>query len=110
MYKKTGWETLAERRRQKSLSFIYNIVNNNAPFYLIDLLPIRVVYASNNILRNKNNYKIPFTRLCSFEASFYPLRKQACSNILKILQPKKENFQIKHSDIFHNSSQSIDCG
>ena len=32
------------------------------------------------------------------------------SNILKILQPKKENFQIKHSDIFHNSSQSIDCG
>ena len=38
------------------------------------------------------------------------LRKQAYSNILKILQPKKENFQIKYSDIFHTSAQNIDCG
>ena len=29
--------------------------------------------------------------------------------ILKILQPKKENFQIKNSDIFHISAQNIDC-
>ena len=29
------------------------------------------------------------------------LRKHAYSNILKILQLKKENFQIKNSDIFH---------
>ena len=36
--------------------------------------------------------------------------KHAYSNILKILQPKKENFQIKNSDIFHISSQNIDCG
>ena len=26
------------------------------------------------------------------------------------LQPKKENFQIKNSDIFHVSTQNIDCG
>ena len=32
----------------------------------------------------------------------------AYSNILKILQPKKENFQIKNSDVFHISAQ--DCG
>ena len=31
------------------------------------------------------------------------------SNILKILQPKKENFQIKTFDIFLISSQNIDC-
>ena len=30
--------------------------------------------------------------------------------ILNILQPKKENFQIKNSDIFHISAQNIDCG
>ena len=30
--------------------------------------------------------------------------------ILKILAPKNENFQIKYSDIFHISPQSIDCG
>ena len=29
---------------------------------------------------------------------------------IEILQPKKENFQIKNSDIFHISSQKIDCG
>ena len=40
----------------------------------------------------------------------YTLRKHAYSNILKILQPKKENFQIKNSDIFHISAQNIDCG
>ena len=39
------------------------------------------------------------------------LRKHAYSNILKILPPKIENFQIKKkSDIFHISAQNIDCG
>ena len=38
------------------------------------------------------------------------LRKHAYSNILKILSPKNENFQIKFSDIFHISAQNIDCG
>ena len=38
------------------------------------------------------------------------LRKHAYSNILKILAPKNENFQIKYSDIFHISAQNIDCG
>ena len=38
------------------------------------------------------------------------LRKHAYSNILKILQPKKENFQRKKSDIFYLSAQNIDCG
>ena len=38
------------------------------------------------------------------------LQKHAYSNILKILKPKKENFQIKKSDIFHISAQNIDCG
>ena len=30
--------------------------------------------------------------------------------ILKILPPKNENFQIKFFDIFHISTQNIDCG
>ena len=40
----------------------------------------------------------------------YSLRKQAYSNILKILPPKDENFQKKNSDIFQISPQNIDCG
>ena len=38
------------------------------------------------------------------------LRKHTYSNILKILLPKTEKFQIKNSDIFHISAQNIDCG
>ena len=38
------------------------------------------------------------------------LRKHVYSNILRILTPKNENFQIKISDIFHISAQNIDCG
>ena len=38
------------------------------------------------------------------------LRKHTYSNILKILKPKKDNFQIKTFDIFHISAQNIDCG
>ena len=48
---------------------------------------------------------------CSQNLLFgYPLQKLAYSNILKILQPKPENFQIKNSDIFHISAQNINCG
>ena len=45
----------------------------------------------------------------SVSGQLRPLRKHAYSNILKILQPKNENFQIKSSDIFHISAQNIDC-
>ena len=38
------------------------------------------------------------------------LRKHTYSNILKILPPKHENFQMKNSDIFPSSAQNIDCG
>ena len=42
-------------------------------------------------------------------ASGSALRKHAYSNILRILPPKNENFQIKNSDIFHISAQNINC-
>ena len=38
------------------------------------------------------------------------LRKHAYSNILKILPPKNENFQIKILILFHISAQNIDYG
>ena len=41
---------------------------------------------------------------------FLALRKHAYSNICKILQPKKELFQIKNSDMFHIPAQNINCG
>ena len=41
--------------------------------------------------------------------SIFSLRKHAYTNILKILPPKTEIFQIKNSAIFHISAQNIDC-
>ena len=38
------------------------------------------------------------------------IMKTGLFKYIEILQPKKENFQIKNSDIFHISSQNIDCG
>ena len=38
-----------------------------------------------------------------------PLRKHAYSNILRILPPKNEDFQMKNSVSFHISAQNIDC-
>ena len=45
---------------------------------------------------------------CTSSLSFFPLRKQAYTNILKISQPKNEKFSDKNSDIFHISAQNID--
>ena len=47
--------------------------------------------------------------LCHFVIIiFIPLRKHAYSNILRILPPKNETFQMKESDSFHISAQNID--
>ena len=52
-----------------------------------------------------------YKKLDNFEKRpFFSLQKYAYSNILKILPPKYENFQIKNSDILHISAQNIDCG
>ena len=45
-----------------------------------------------------------------FVCPSFALRKQAYSNILKILPPKNENFQIKILIFSHISAQNIYCG
>ena len=55
------------------------------------------------------------TKIMSFEngrhtTHNFSLRKHAYSNILKILSPKIEIFQLKNSNSFHVSAQNIDCG
>ena len=55
-------------------------------------------------------YKSQLKWFCNWMRNLISLRKHACSNILIILPPKNENFQIKSYDIFHISAQNIDCG
>ena len=46
----------------------------------------------------------------TFVSFWSTLREHAYSNILKILSPKNESFQMKNSGSFHISAQNIDCG
>ena len=46
------------------------------------------------------NIMVGFLFLCHY----------AYSDILKILPPKNENFQLKNPNIVHISAQNIDCG
>ena len=48
--------------------------------------------------------------VCGIQYMASALGKHAYSNILKILQSKKENFPIKNPIFFHISSLNIDCG
>ena len=57
----------------------------------------RLSYGGLTVLRKGQSYETQ------------PLQKHAYSNILKILQPKMENFQIKNSDIFHILLKTLDC-
>ena len=60
LYTETGWETLAERRKNKKLTLMYKIINNDAPSYLTSLLPHRVNEISNYNLRDNEILKYLF--------------------------------------------------
>ena len=81
LYYETGWETLAERSRRRKLTLIYKIVNNDASSYLRNLLPNRVDETSTYNLRNNNGFVIPFSRLCSYESSFFPSTLKLWNNL-----------------------------
>ena len=58
--------------------------------------------------RHINNNKVQGQSSAPLQS--FSLRKHAYSNILKILPPNNENFQMKNSDIFQISAQNTDCG
>ena len=51
---------------------MYKIINNEAPEYLTNLLPNRVGEQTHYHLRNNQNFEVPYSRLCSYENSFFP--------------------------------------
>ena len=99
-------------RTNRSISFFLFREDNFVRIVLP--LPCTIVFKSteNNIY--KDNQEVPQSRTLVLPSQqkmeSWSLRKHAYSNILKVLQPKKENLQIKNSDIFHISAQNIDCG
>ena len=55
------------------------------------------------------NFGLSYAHISEGTYSHIAAWKHAYSNILKILQLKKENFQIKKSDVFHIIAKNIEC-
>ena len=51
---------------------MFKIVNNETPGYLKIFLPNRVGDQTNYQLRYNQNYEVPYSRLCSYENSYFP--------------------------------------
>ena len=79
--------------------FISNIPRNNKKLPQSSQRPL-----PQEILARANNLRIKRTIV------FFPLRKHAYSNILKILPPKTESFQIKILIFFSYFCSKIECG
>lgn len=62
LYRECGWVTLAERRRQQKLTFMYKSVNGLVPTYISDLIPPSVRELNTYALRNQNDITVPFCR------------------------------------------------
>ena len=72
LYRKCGWLSLAERRRQKKLNFMFKVHHGQVPTYISDLISPLVRDISNYPLRNMNNYSAPFTGTEFFKKSSIP--------------------------------------
>ena len=70
LYEELGWGTLAERREVHKLSFLYKIVNNKAPSYLRDLLP--VMYDGNVRLQRRKTFPPFACKSTVFQKSLLP--------------------------------------
>ena len=59
---------------------MYKIINNEAPEYLTNLSPNIDGDQTHYHLRNTQNFEVPYSRLCSYENSFF-LQLYACGMI-----------------------------
>lgn len=62
LLKETGWQTIEDRRDLQSLSLLYNIIHQEAPSYLINILE-NFKKAGNYELQNMNILRLPHFRL-----------------------------------------------
>ena len=72
LYFETGWEVLAERRKNRRLVMFYKMHKKLCPSYLYNCLPPLVSDTNQYNLRNNDNYTTPRTRLRLSTNSFIP--------------------------------------
>mgnify|MGYP001067214830 CR=1 FL=1 len=71
IYDELKWPKLDERRKENKLKFIHRIINNVAPSYLIDLLPLPDENNPYNLRNNDQQKQFRF-RTTKFQKSLLP--------------------------------------
>ena len=106
LYRETGWETLKDRREQKKLLLLYNMINGHCPEYLSDLLPPLVSEISVYNLRNNRNYSVPPTRLSLYQQSFLPATLSLWNNLDISLResPSSDIFKLRLKLKYRNNN------
>jgi hypothetical protein len=79
LYFETGWETLANRRKNRKWTIFYKIHNKLCPSYLFNCLPPVTSDVNNYNLRNNQNYVPPRCRLRT--SSFIPSAVSLWNNL-----------------------------
>ncbi len=95
IYAETGWEKLSDRRERRKTVLFYNIVNQNVPAYLSDLLPRMVGQRNNYNMRNANDFTIPYCRLRLFQTSFIPASIRLWNNLEADVRESRNPNQFK---------------
>lgn len=72
LYRECGWPSLADRRKQQKMNFMYRSMNDLVPSYITDLIPPVIRETTNYPLRNQNNITQLFCRTELFRKSCIP--------------------------------------
>ena len=102
LYAECGWTSLAERRKQNKLAFMYRSVNRLVPSYTSDLIPPEVRETTNYPLRNQNNIVTPFCRTELFKRSCIPSSVNMWNSLDDSLRNKTSLNSFKYNIKEHN--------
>ena len=105
LYEEVGWERLECRRKKHMLILMYKIINNLAPRYLNNLLPMRVNERAHYPLRSGQNYSTVLARLYNYSHSFIPEGTRMWNSLDLITREIKE-FSIFKSEINKKFTES----
>ena len=106
LYRECGWVSLAEKRRQQKLIFMYKSINGLVPTYVSDLIPPSVGEISTYTLRNQQNITVPLCRTEISRKSCIPSSISAWNSLDIELRnsPSLAHFKYQLKKLQNNSS------
>ena len=81
IFTELGWENMQHRRQLHKCLFYHNIINGNAPQYLIDDLPGHVRDRTRYNLRNRDYSNLYNCKTETFKSSFFPSTTKFWNNL-----------------------------